>query len=417
MFALLPLACEDESTEEEQPTEWTDPDGEAVTWEPARPDGLDWEFLDTTTYIKSPQADLVTVEASSLRMPAAEFAELLSIQPGDAVVGDADADRADTNPIGFMRKVVSVSEVGDEIVIETEAATLGDAFELCDMVHTVDLADFADLEFVAEDGTKIAPKSGEGGEPGAEPNISFDKSNTVLFEGNGLKATATKANFQFAPSFNFDLDFSLAKGLKSFSAVATGAQSAEIEVKLETTQGVEKDFNKTFSAAPIPVPIGPITIMVTPRLVLGCGVDIPSGINLKAGMTQGATVAVGMQFVKGDGVSGIAQASFTLARTGPTFNTGAPLTARCFIRPELHVGLNIAVASAGVVIGLEGFGEVASEVVNNACKFDMDLGIRGKIGVELDAIIGDPLSANLNVFTKDVAIVDNQSCLPLSIQK
>lgn len=411
-FALVIAACGEESSEEEvQPTEWSDPDGVEVTWKPARPDGLNWELKASTTYVKAPDSDLVTVTETSLRVPAADFPELLNLELGSAIIGNPHQTFAATNPIGFIRKVAAVSQDGDEIVIETEAASLADAFESCDMVTTIKLDDFENLEFVAEDGAKISPKA-PSGDPEANPALAFNKSGTVLFQNDQLKATLSKATFQFAPSFNFDLDASLLKGLKRLSAVASGSQSAELEVKLENTVGVDEEFEKTFSAAPIPIPLGPIVITVTPKLVLGCSVQIPEGMNLTAGMQQSSSVAFGVEFVKGEGLSPIAQSSFSFTRLGPTFNTGKPITARCFIRPELQTGLNIVVANAGIDIGLEGYAQVSAAVTNNVCKVDMDLGVGITAGVSATAFGFDVLDEDVTLFSKEVALLDNASCIP-----
>lgn len=416
LFALLGLACDEESTEKEQPVDWTDPDGQEVTWTPARPDGLDWELKATTTYIKAPASDLVTVSETSLRVPASDFPDLLTLEAGAAIIGNPHSEFAATNPIGFIRKIVSVSEEGDEIVIETEAATLADAFESCDMVATVALSDFADLDFVSADGARISPKpESDSEEPEAEPSIAFDAGGVVLFDGNGVKATLSKATFQFAPSFNFDLDASVLKGLKRLSAVASGSQSAELEVKLETTAQVDKSFEKEFAAAPIPIPLGPLVVTATPKLIIGCEVVIPSGLSVTAGVKQTSNVAIGVEYTKEDGVSPIAQSSFTLTRLGPNFNTGKPVEARCFIRPELHAGLNIVVASAGVTMALEGFADVSASVTNNVCKVDMNLGVEGTVGVNATAFGFEALDEDLTIFTKNVAILNDANCTPKKI--
>lgn len=413
LLSLLSIACDDESTEAEQPTEWTDPEGQDVTWEPARPDGLDWQLKATTTYVKAPDSDLVTVTETSLRVPASDFPDLATLEAGSAIIGNPHAEFAETNPVGFIRKVVSVSEDGDELVIETEAATLADAFESCDMVATVQLSDFADLDFVSEEGARISPKpSDDSDEPEAQPNIAFNAGGVVLFDANGLKATLTKATFQFAPSFNFDLDASILKGLKRLSAVASGSQSAELEVKLETTTQIDKSFEKEFAAAPIPIPLGPIVVTATPKLIVGCEVNVPSGMNVTAGLKQSSSVAIGVEYTKEDGVNPVAQSSFTLTRLGPTFNTGKPVEARCFIRPELHAGLNIVVASAGVTMALEGFSEVAASVTNNVCKVDMELGIKGTVGVNATAFGFEALDEDVTIFTKNVPILNDAPCFP-----
>jgi hypothetical protein len=264
----------------------------------------------------------------------------------------------------------------------------------------------------------MSPKSfgqGDTGAPEAGPEIAFDAGGTVLFDAQGLKATVTKGKFQFAPSFNFDLDASVLQGLKRLSAVATGSQSAELEVKLETTSAVDRDFEKSFTAPPIPVALGPIVVLITPKLHLGCEVDVPSGMTVTSGMKQSSSVAVGAQFVKGEGVSGIAQTSFTLTRLGPTFNTGAPIEARCYIRPELHAGLNIVVASAGVNIAMEGFADASASVTNNVCKVDLDVGVEGSVGIQATALGFAELDEDVTIFSKSVPLLNDASCIPKKV--
>ncbi|MFN3196795.1 MAG: hypothetical protein ACE366_00060 [Bradymonadia bacterium] len=71
-------------------------------------------------------ADVAFVEQGALRFPAQGNEDLLSLAEGTPMVADRASDDAAGNPLGFMRKVKSVQQIGDEIVIETERAALSE---------------------------------------------------------------------------------------------------------------------------------------------------------------------------------------------------------------------------------------------------------------------------------------------------
>ena len=79
-------------------------------------------------------AEEVSLSTSGMEMPAAGNEELLDLKAGAVLVGgvpDGDKRRArgGNNAFGFMRKVKSVKQVGDKIVVETENAALTDVFD------------------------------------------------------------------------------------------------------------------------------------------------------------------------------------------------------------------------------------------------------------------------------------------------
>lgn len=405
---------EDTPTPDDSPTVWTDPDGEAATWKPDAADHTDWTFKDTTTYVKSPKQNLVTVAESSLRFPAAEFTDLLPLAAGDVLIGNAADDGTLKNPSGFLRKVVSVAEEGAEIVVTTEPASLADAFDTCDMVATWDLPAFGDQTFVDEtDGTTIKPEN-FGAPTDVEleaAGINFSVAGVVLLNQPPLKATVTKGSFSFTPTFHFELDAGLLKGLKHFEAVATGTTIAELEVKLETTEAIAKDFTKTFGGTLFNIPVGPLTAVITPKLVMGCNVNIPTG-SITAGAKATSVVSIGAEYDKDTGLKGIAQSNFTLTRNGPDLELSSLATARCFIRPSLDLRLSaIGLAHAGANLEIEGSSNAAISARANKCKFDFTVGAKANIDVELDALGFEILDKkNLSLFDKSVKLVDDGDC-------
>lgn len=74
------------------------------------------------------QADDVTVTATELIFPKATHAEVLAWKPGRIVVGEP-GEGIGKNPMGFARRVVSVAEQGQNIVVATEIPVLQEIFE------------------------------------------------------------------------------------------------------------------------------------------------------------------------------------------------------------------------------------------------------------------------------------------------
>lgn len=416
------IACstEEAPTPDDSPTVWNDPEGQEATWAPDAADHTEWKFKDTTTYVKSPKQNLVTVAETSLRFPSAEFPDLLPLAAGDVLIGNAADDGTLKNPSGFLRKIVSVAEEGGEIVVTTEEATLADAFETCDMAATFDLSSLANATFVDEtDGTTIKPESfggGLGGPAELEANaINFNVANVVLFNEPPLKASVTKGSFSFAPAFHFELDAAIIGGLKHFEAVATGTTTAELEVKLETTQAIVKDFTKTFGGTPSQFSVGPLEIVVTPKLVMGCSVNVPTG-NITVGAKATSVVALGVEYDKSTGLKGIAQSDFELTRNGPNTQMSSAATARCFIRPSIGVEVGRGnLGHGGANLEVEASGDTSVLAAAKTCKFDFTVGVKADVDLELVALGFEVVDKdNLSLFNKSTKLVDDGNCAFLS---
>lgn len=414
-FVMVGCSSDPEGQPEpEQPAEWQDPEGQDVTYAPVGAEKMEWEFNPNTTYVKAPRNDQVEVLADSLKMPAAGFEDVAALSAGAVLIGGAHKDGVATNPGGFVRKVVSVTSDGTTLTVQTELARLEDAFASCNFNILRDLPDFGDMTFSDPvDGKKFSPKSfGIPTEPNLQPAVAFDKSGLVLFDDGTFKATVTTGKMSFTPSFDFAFDASLLKGLERFEAVASGAFSSELVVKLETTQTFSSSFSKTFGANPFGIDIGPLTAQITPTLTMGCSVNVPAGLSISAGAKATSNVAFGVRFEKGSPLDGIAETSFTLTRIGPTLDENGASTARCFIRPSLEVKLSAVVASAGAKLAVEGFDQLTASVASNTCSLDYTVGVKGTAEVDLKAFGVSLLDKDFSLFTKNALLLDNRACVP-----
>lgn len=101
------------------------------------------------------QTDDVSVTPTALIFPKAAHAEVLTWKPGRLVVA-GPGEGAGKNPMGFARRVVTVAEQGEDIVVTTEIPVLQELFEGDvqmtfdpDKAQPVDLAKL-DLDWAAE---------------------------------------------------------------------------------------------------------------------------------------------------------------------------------------------------------------------------------------------------------------------------
>lgn len=101
-------------------------DLESLVWEPQfEPDYNNLQPQPWVQVVTETQARTVVVRPDSLVFPRAENPEVLHWETGQVVVS-APSDGPGANPLGFARRVVAVTEQGESLVVETEAAALRD---------------------------------------------------------------------------------------------------------------------------------------------------------------------------------------------------------------------------------------------------------------------------------------------------
>ncbi len=178
---LLAGACGDTTAEEENPDTFTakspHEDLDSLVWEPQfEPDYNNLEPQPWVEVVTEAQARNVVVRPDTLIFPKADHPEVLLWEEGKVVVA-APSDGPGANPLGFARRVVSVTEVDDTLVVETEAVALQDivtgemqfTFDYSE-VQTVDISKL-DLEWAARhlyvDANIMSPRAE--GNPDDEP--------------------------------------------------------------------------------------------------------------------------------------------------------------------------------------------------------------------------------------------------------
>jgi len=225
--------------------------------------------------------------------------QLASLEQGDVIVGISDLA-----PDGFLRKVQSVTAEGDQVVVQTEPATLSEAIETGSLSLTQELR----------------PTDVRGGfvQPGVElastPMGQIDEHrgylwvinlvNVVLFDADGKDSTTgDQIRADGSIKFNVSMDFRLDIGgfeLKNLYLVGSAGEYADIRVS-----GNAKLFDKHLSKSvgsyvlnAILVPIGPVPVWITPVLNIEVGVDGTASIGIEAGVRQEVSLRAGIEYTK-----------------------------------------------------------------------------------------------------------------------
>jgi len=120
------------------------------TWTPKfEPDYNNLRAQPWVEVVTARQAQTVVVTPDTLRFPQQATPEVLQWEPGRVVVA-APSTETGTNPLGFARRVASVSSIGSTIVVHTEDVALQDIVT-GDIQQTLDFSRMKDVELARLD--------------------------------------------------------------------------------------------------------------------------------------------------------------------------------------------------------------------------------------------------------------------------
>jgi|GEM_PF-1985979 len=322
--------------------------------------------------------DAAVVSPGQLIFPAT-FAGLLAKQPGDVLVGERQRKVPGAsvgNPEGFLRKVRSVKQQGDLIVIDTDPASLTEAFEQLSFRASMQgpaLTEHGPVGELNPDGPGYLPQ--KEGKAIDLLNFSgkslFDVNEGVDIDGKNLGfhayAKVDTGFLKFTPSYDIGADVDPPKigldgiklpKLKSFHASATGTLDAQLVVvaglKLNTdidsatftkilAQKLFKskdanlaDFNFDLGS----VKAGPISIPINASLkaVLACDFDWKGGAEVKYGGKSKASVTVGLKY-ENDEIKPSFDKSFSFEQIGPNYTLDGLIRVKCSITPTVQLKL------------------------------------------------------------------------------
>ncbi|HQP37707.1 MAG TPA: hypothetical protein PLI95_21130 [Polyangiaceae bacterium] len=326
-----------------------------------------------TTVVDKGSVDKVdTTQEGRLVFPKAGFESLLTRKAGDILVGDRQSKAGGKNPQGFLRKVVSVTQEGEAIVVTTQPALLTDALKSGSFTGTLQIPELGP--------TGPVPA---GSAPGLDQQNLSKMTNLLKFEGIQLLdlnetvkvgaddigfhlwAKTTKGTVDFKPKFDVGADLD-GFSLKEFHAIGTGKLTSEVELDagLELTtsldgdklalliaQAITKKPSKTLFEYPMDLgslQIGPIPLPASAdfKLDLECELIWSGGAKVLVGAKAEAFITAGIKYENGD-ISPVWDSGASLVPTGPAWTLDGSVKVRCDLKPHFDLKF-FGVASAGI---------------------------------------------------------------------
>jgi uncharacterized protein (TIGR03437 family) len=265
-------------------------------------------ILNTTQVLdqQGSQGLSVSADGSTLTLPmSSQTAKSLS--PGTVLaIGSTPAA-----PNGLLRKVVSVSQSGSQVVAQTTQATFVEAFQQANFTFTTTLNPQNTPQLKASRaGVNVRWKSKEGSAPipqDTSPSACNGTSSLlvqmfdspVLSDQNG--AVTVSGEIEVCPSLTFNPNITaFPPKLNSLVATTTLGESVHVNV-IGSYHG---SFTKsvpvaTVASEPITVFVGPVPIILTPSVTFFVGISGSAEAGFSVGVTQNASVTGGFSYMNG----------------------------------------------------------------------------------------------------------------------
>lgn len=324
------------------------------------------ELAEGTLAFTGTAAADVTVGASTLRFPKATHGNVASVKAGQVLIGERGVDAR--NPEGFLRKVVTVSEAGADLLVTTEAATLVDAFAALDFNAVVELP----KESTTTQGLRT---QGTGSGP---TKTIVDFSGRQIFQSSG----SLPVNPQSGSTIGYDAAMKVNKGsltftprwdvgaqigrisldprqlLKEAHAIGTGSLDAQLEVQATLAltgnptgadlaaliaQGLTGSPNTVLADADMTLASINLGALNAPasahfRAELTCAVDWGGTVDVVVGANANATLSAGFRYANQQ-FTPVFEKSGSFAPVGPNYTLGGAVHVLCEVVPRFDLKL------------------------------------------------------------------------------
>ncbi|MFH2006416.1 MAG: DUF4215 domain-containing protein [bacterium] len=302
----------------------------------------------------------VTVRSHSLAFAAADIPRLGSVQEGTILVSGRD--------MGFLRRVTAVSEAGEEVLYDTENASLAETFVSADVAGAIPLA----FE----------------GEQASQKDIEFgvDFSGHEIVSSGGVTLTLSQAGVSFSPSM--EIDFSIANGaLEQLRLEIIGQLDLALAAQLSVSaSGTYSRDITLWESSPVVttiwVGVVPVVLVTRLKLEAGFGLTAEGSMSLEAGAAFGSTVTLGAQYLNGSWTP-ISTTEFEVTPIGPTLDLHAGAGLRVYLRPSVECKLYEV---AGPKLALEPYGQFTASLLPPPPGWELSAGIAANLSVRLEVM-------------------------------
>lgn len=216
------------------------------------------------------------------------------LETGDVMVGKP----SDAAPNGFLRKVLSISSTGGQMVVDTESTTLEDAIQTGAVHVASQLTPDQVSETIFANGVRM--DTSKAALLDDQFNIEF--SDVVLYDEDGNQGTendqiVANGSLTLEPGFDFDLVIRNWE-LEYFYFLNTTKETSELEIStaIELPLVDEEVTVAEYIFSPITIFVGIVPVVFTPELSVNIGVDGNVHVGVSTSVTQEATVSAGLSY-------------------------------------------------------------------------------------------------------------------------
>ena len=304
--------------------------------------------------------------------------------PGSIIVGSEGN--------GFLRRVTSISSVGDQITVETGPAA---------------------LEEIVEDGAFIGavqiPLSGGQGQVRAQPGVGaqlewgptevvyaatgvslqpdlVSVAGTVLFEAGGARIELNSGSIEFDPEVELEARFRLFS-LESVRGVARGTITASVGVTASISASGSYNAEQTLVSTTTPFAAlnGPVPVQGLVRLDLVAALtsSFSAEVSAESGYQASASVGIGAEYRSDGGWEGIFDTDTNAQGTLLNIDAEGSATIRVELRPRVRI---ILYSVAGPSITGVPYLQLAGEAQLDQCM------VTATLTSGLDAVLGFDVS-------------------------
>jgi hypothetical protein len=302
--------------------------------------------------------------------------------------------------LGYLRRVDSVEDTGDQVIVQTSDASLSDFVDQMSLSMNVVLFE---ADPVAP---PVAPRSGDtAGEPTHMTTLSWSTGHLIsrqtgpLERSGGLRGdfpVTLEKEFKFEPGFRVDSRWRLT-GLESAEVVASGTMTAGFSITYEFFDDYDDEHSLEFFSRDWTVTfwIGNVPIMATISLTLTgeIAVSAQAAFTASVGVTATGEARVGATYDQATGWSPFYEDEFEIHPPEASASGMVQASGDVRLVPEVAVTFFpvIPAASVGGSVSAEPFvhGEMEAQTGPildcpvEFTKFDADLGVECNTALSL----------------------------------
>ena len=346
---------------------------------------------ETTQGLSSVSSDNSTLTFDSLT------SALQTLQQNDVIAIGV----TEKTPYGLLRKVTSVTQQGNQVVVQTTQAKLTDVIEQgsISVSKTLTTSDIntssASVKTLKGVSLRPIPKvknaRAAAAAVGIDPDnelFNLELADVVLYDHDGNENTTydqivADGGISFGLSFNLDIQIDWLFKLQYLSFTTTPWQTAEIEISSSISKSIEKKIQiAQFYTSPITVFVGvpPVwPVIMVPVVTLYVGLDGEVSVDITTGVTQSASITAGVEYQDSEW-SPISGYSLDFDYQPPVLSASA--SAKAYVEPEFTL---LIYGVTGPYATLQGYLQLNADI-NDDPWWSLYTGIAVGVGVEVEVI-------------------------------